>query len=86
TVPNDLDPSDRPAALEQLGVSGAANSRLVSLTQEYVTSERDTALLSAPGPGPCSQSAAGGLPPRAGVDERSGRFHCRGVVLVQVAH
>ncbi|MGW4510218.1 hypothetical protein ACWENO_36840 [Streptomyces sp. NPDC004436] len=45
TVPNDLDLSDRPAALEQLGVSGAANSRLVSLTKEYVTSERDTALL-----------------------------------------
>ncbi|MGW4510215.1 hypothetical protein ACWENO_36825 [Streptomyces sp. NPDC004436] len=45
TVPNDLDLSDRPAALEQLGVSGAVNSRLVSLTQDCIGSERETALL-----------------------------------------
>ncbi|MEV6957295.1 hypothetical protein [Streptomyces sp. NPDC051183] len=44
-VPNDLDLSDRPAALERLGVGAAANSRLVSLTQDYIGSERETALL-----------------------------------------
>ncbi|MFJ5552528.1 hypothetical protein [Streptomyces sp. NPDC093225] len=45
TVPNDLDLSDRPAALEQLGVSGAANSHLVTIAQDYIGSERETALL-----------------------------------------
>ncbi|MFJ4320670.1 hypothetical protein ACIP46_36120 [Streptomyces lavendulae] len=45
TVPNDLDLSDRPAALGRLGVSEAANSRLVSLTQDCIGSERETALL-----------------------------------------
>ncbi|WP_260618010.1 hypothetical protein [Streptomyces sp. WAC07149] len=44
-VPNDLDLSDRPAALEQLGVSGAANSRLVTIAKDYIASERETALL-----------------------------------------
>ncbi|MEV7541222.1 hypothetical protein [Streptomyces sp. NPDC089915] len=45
TVPNDLDLSDRSAALERLGVSSAANSRLVTITKEQIGSERDTALL-----------------------------------------
>ncbi|RSS62735.1 hypothetical protein EF912_04795 [Streptomyces sp. WAC07061] len=44
-VPNDLDLSDRPAALEQLGVSAAANSRLVTITKDCTGSERETALL-----------------------------------------
>ncbi|MFD5620962.1 hypothetical protein [Streptomyces yangpuensis] len=63
TVPNDLDLSDRPAALEQLGVSGAANSRLVSIAKDCIGSERETALLVAPGPDPVA-SAAGRHGPR----------------------
>ncbi|MEU6215860.1 hypothetical protein ABZ891_38970, partial [Streptomyces sp. NPDC047023] len=62
TVPNDLDPSDRPAALEQLGVSGAANSRLVSLTQEYVTSARNTPLAGGARPSPRWPCFERGLP------------------------
>ncbi|MFF2194071.1 hypothetical protein [Streptomyces sp. NPDC058157] len=45
TVPNDLDLSDRPAALERLGVSPAANGRLVTIGKKNIGSERDTALL-----------------------------------------
>ncbi|WP_331740911.1 hypothetical protein [Streptomyces sp. NBC_01006] len=44
-VPNDLDLSDRAAALEQMGVGAAANSRLVGIVKDYVGSERETALL-----------------------------------------
>ncbi|MFD0374609.1 hypothetical protein [Streptomyces sp. NPDC127112] len=44
-VPNDLDLADRSAALERLGVGAAANSRLVTITQEHIGSERETALL-----------------------------------------
>lgn len=36
TVPNGLDLSDLPAALEQLGVSGAANSQLVTIAKDYI--------------------------------------------------
>ncbi|GHE46465.1 hypothetical protein CP980_34970 [Streptomyces vinaceus] len=45
SVPNDLDLSDRSAALEQLGVGTAANSRLVNIARDYIGSERETALL-----------------------------------------
>ncbi|MER7763820.1 hypothetical protein [Streptomyces sp. NPDC097619] len=45
TVPNDLDLADRPTALGRLGVSGAANSRLVTLVQDTLGSEQETALL-----------------------------------------
>lgn len=44
-VPNGLDLSDRPTALQQLGVGAAANSRLVTITQDYIGSEREAALL-----------------------------------------
>ncbi|MFI1155077.1 hypothetical protein [Streptomyces sp. NPDC020817] len=44
-VPNDLDLSDRAAALEQLDVTAAVNSRLVNMVKDYVGSERETALL-----------------------------------------
>ncbi|MCC0100739.1 hypothetical protein K7B10_39520, partial [Streptomyces flavotricini] len=44
-VPNNLDLSDRAAALEQLGVGAAVNSRLVNMVKDYVGSERETALL-----------------------------------------
>ncbi|MFF4424734.1 hypothetical protein ACFY04_28840 [Streptomyces sp. NPDC001549] len=54
SVPNDLDLSDRPAALEQLGVDTVANSRLVTITKD---SERDTALLVATRAWPCSRPA-----------------------------
>lgn len=40
-----MDLSDRPAALEQLDVGAAVDSRIVSLTKGYVGSERETALL-----------------------------------------
>ncbi|WP_030873998.1 hypothetical protein [Streptomyces sp. NRRL F-2747] len=45
SVPNDLDLSDRSAALERLGVGTAANSRLVNIARDYIGSERETALL-----------------------------------------
>ncbi|MFF3620781.1 hypothetical protein [Streptomyces sp. NPDC002467] len=45
SVPNDLDLSDRPAVLGQLGVGTAANSRLVSLVRDCIGSEWETALL-----------------------------------------
>ncbi|MCX4546954.1 hypothetical protein [Streptomyces sp. NBC_01565] len=44
-VPNDLDLSDRQAVLEQLDVGAAANSRLVTITRDYIGSDRETALL-----------------------------------------
>ncbi|MFI5828641.1 hypothetical protein ACIA6C_15540 [Streptomyces sp. NPDC051578] len=44
-VPNDLDLYDRPAALEQLDVSAAADSRLVNVTKDYIGSGRETAQL-----------------------------------------
>ncbi|MEU6299267.1 hypothetical protein [Streptomyces erythrochromogenes] len=45
SVPNELDLSDRLAALEQLDVSPAANSRLVNITKDYIGSDRETALM-----------------------------------------
>ncbi|MEU2394958.1 hypothetical protein [Streptomyces sp. NPDC007369] len=45
SVPNDLDLSDRPAALQQLGVGAAANSRLLTIAKDHIGSERETVLL-----------------------------------------
>ncbi|MEU6315688.1 hypothetical protein [Streptomyces sp. NPDC047014] len=44
-VPNDLDLSDRPAALHQLGVEAAANSRLVTIAKDYIGSDQQAGLL-----------------------------------------
>lgn len=55
--PNDLDLSDRPAALGRLGVSAAANSRLATIVKDYIGSDRETALLVATRAWPLDQLA-----------------------------